>query len=56
MAYGIRRFNAEFKKALTIPIMSRINIIPRIDTNLFKIHPNIVHTSTSRPSIGSISC
>ena len=46
MAYGTRRFNAVFTKAPIIPILSRINPIPRIYTNLFKVHSNIVLTST----------
>ena len=33
-----------------IPIPSRINPIPRIDTRLFKVHSNIVLPCTSRPS------
>ena len=32
-----------------IPILSRINPIPRIDTYLFKVHSNIVLPSTPRP-------
>ena len=32
-----------------IPILSRINPIPRIDTYLFKVHFNIVLPSTPRP-------
>jgi hypothetical protein len=48
MGYGIRRFNAAFTSAL--PIMSRINPIPRIDTYFFKIYSDIVLPSTPRPS------
>ena len=32
------------------PILSQINLIPRIDTYFFKIHSNIVLTSMPRPS------
>ena len=39
-----------------IPIMSRINPIPRIDTYLFKVHSNIVLPSTPRPPQRSLSC
>jgi hypothetical protein len=31
------------------PILSRINLVPRIDTYLFKVHSNIVLPSTPRP-------
>ena len=37
------------KSSPTIPIVSRNNTIPRIDTYLFKIHSNIVLPSTPRP-------
>ena len=51
MAYGARRFNAAFTRAVPIiPILSRINAIPSIDTNLFKVHSNIVLPSTPRPT------
>ena len=33
-----------------IPILSRINPIPRIDTNFFKVHSNIVLPPIPRPS------
>ena len=47
MAYGIRRFNATFNKGSPIiPILSRINLIPLIDTHFFKIHSNIALPST----------
>ena len=39
-----------------ITILSRINPIPRIDTNLFKVHSNIVLPSTPRPPQRSLSC
>ena len=38
MAYGTPSFNAAFTRAPIIPILSRINPIPRIDTYLFKVH------------------
>ena len=34
----------------SIPILSRINPIPRIDTYFFKIHSNIVLPSTPKHS------
>ena len=39
-----------------IPILSRINPIPRMDTHIFKIHFNIVLPSTTRPSKRHIYC
>ena len=42
MTYGNRRFNEAFKGSPIIPILSRINLIPRIDTYPFKVHSNIV--------------
>ena len=33
-----------------IPILSRINPIPHIDSYFFKVHSNIVLPSTPRPS------
>ena len=39
------------KDSPIIPILSRINPIPRIDTHLFKVHSNIVLQSTPR-SVG----
>ena len=39
-----------------IPILSRINPIPRIDTYLFKVYSNIVFPSTPRPPQRSLSC
>ena len=51
MAYETRRFNATLSKGTPIiPILSRINPIPRIDAYFFKIHSNIVLPSTPRPS------
>ena len=41
MAYETRWFNATFTGFPTIPIASRINTIPRIDTYLLKIHSNV---------------
>ena len=42
MAYGTRRFNATFTRALSIiPILNRINPIP-IDAYFFNIQSNIV--------------
>ena len=38
MAYGTRRF----KGSPIIPILSRMNPIPRIDIYFFKFHSNIV--------------
>jgi hypothetical protein len=35
---------------LIIPILSRINAMPRIDTYFFKIHTHFVYPSTPRPS------
>jgi hypothetical protein len=32
-----------------IPILNRINPIPRIDTYFFKVYSNIVLPSTNRP-------
>ena len=46
MAYGIWKFNVAF----IIPILCRINPIHIIDTNVFKIHSNIVFQSTLKPS------
>ena len=43
MAYGTRRFT----RAPIISILSRINLITRIDTYLFKVHSNIVLPSTN---------
>ena len=37
------------KGSPVIPILSRINSIPHIDTYLFKVHSNIVLPSTPRP-------
>ena len=52
MAYGTRRFNAIFTRAPPIiPILSRINPIPLIDTYFFKTHSNVVLPSTPRPSV-----
>ena len=49
MAYETRRFNAAIhKRPPIIPILSRINPIPRIDTYFFKIHSNIFLPSTPR--------
>ena len=42
MAYGIRRFNAEFTRSTVNLLLSRINPVPRIGTYLFKTHSNIV--------------
>jgi hypothetical protein len=39
-----------------IPILSRINTIPRIDTYFLKFHSNIVLPSTPRPPKCSLSC
>ena len=39
-----------------IPILSRINPIPRIDTHLFKVHSNTLLPSTPRPPQRSLSC
>ena len=39
-----------------IPILSRINPIPRIEAYLFKVHSNIVLPSTPRPPQRSLSC
>ena len=50
MAYGIQRLCRIQKGSPIIPIPSRINPFPRIDTHFFKIHSNIVFPSTSRPS------
>ena len=44
------------KGSPVIPILSRINLIPRIDTCLFKVHSNIVFPSTPRPPQRSLSC
>ena len=38
------------KGSPVIPILSRINPIPRIDTNFFKIHSNTALPSLPRPS------
>ena len=38
-----------------IPILRRMNPIPRIDTHFFKIHSNIVLPSTPMPSYRSLS-
>ena len=40
MSYGTRKFNAAFIKTPIIPILSRINPIPRIDTYFFKVYFN----------------
>ena len=43
MVYGSQRFNASFTKGSPIiPILNRINQIPRIDTYLFNINSSIV--------------
>ena len=39
-----------------IPILSRINPIPRTDTYLFKVHSNIFLPPTPRSPQGSLSC
>ena len=49
MAYGTRGFH---KGSPIIPILSRINPIPRIDAYLFKVHYNIVLPSTLRSPRG----
>jgi len=54
MASGIRKFNAAFTRTI-IPILSRINPIPSIDTYLFKAHSNIVFQSTPRSPQRSLS-
>ena len=52
MAYGTQKFNAAFTRGSPIiPILSKINQIPRVDTYFFKVHSNIVLPSTPRPSI-----
>ena len=44
------------KASPIIPIQSRINPIPRIDTYFFKVDSNIVLQSTPRPPNRSLSC
>ena len=44
------------KNSPIILILSRINPIPRIDTNLFKVHSNIALPSTPWPPQRSLSC
>jgi len=39
-----------YKGSPVIPILARINPIPRIDIYFFKIHSNIDLPSTSRPA------
>ena len=55
MAKETQRFKAKLKRALH-SILSRIIPIPRFDSYCFKIHSNIVISSTTRPSKRSLSC
>ena len=59
MAYGARRFNAEFSETPVMPILCRINPVTRFDTYLFKVYSNIDLPSTPRPpqrSVGLSRC
>ena len=52
MAYGTRSSMPLHKSSPIIPILSRINPIPRIDTYLLKVYSNIVLPSTGLFPVG----
>ena len=52
MAYETRRFH---KGSPIIPIQSRINPIPGVDTYLFKVHSNIIYIDRLVGAVVSMS-
>ena len=53
---GTWRLRTAFTRGFPVPILSRINLIPRNDTCFFKMHSNIVYPYMDRHSSRSLSC